>query len=160
MQQLTGTYLDDPYSFTPEALADLETQLTNTANEIYRSNLGQSLEQAGSVGAYRSGSTRNTEEQLARGLGSQVAEGMRSLRAQAAFQRPADITNALNAGMPIVQAPLQFRRDIANIYSGASTNPVWSQPSPFASALGGVGSLGGSVLAAGAMPGGFLGMKG
>jgi hypothetical protein len=151
MQQLLGGYLDDPYSMSPEDLANLETQLTNTANETYRNNLGQSLEQAGSVGAYRSGSTRNTEEKLARGLGSQVSEGMRSLRAQAAFQRPADISNALNAGMGMVSAPLQWNRDIANIYAGQATNPVYSQPSPFAQALGGIGSLGGSLVGASAM---------
>ena len=91
------------------------------------------------------------QNQLARGLGSQVNEGMRSLRAQAAFQRPADIANALNAGRQTVNDPLQWYRDIANTYSGQATNPVFQQPSPFASALGGIGGLAGGITGASAL---------
>lgn len=146
MQGLTGNLLQQPYSFTPEQLDSLQAQLTNTANQTYQNNMNQVLEQQGASGSFRSGATTNMQNQLARGLGSQVNEGMRSLRAQAAFQRPADITNALSAGRQTVNDPLQWFRDIANTYSGQATNPVFQQPSPFASALGAGGQLAGTVF--------------
>lgn len=148
---LVQSRLDQPFTYTPEIISGMKAGATEQAQGAYEGALGQSLERAGAAGGYRGGAQRGTERRLAQGLGGTIANLNREIDTQAAMQRGVDIQNAVGLATPVLNSQYQFPRDIANVYSGASVNPIWQQPSPFAQLASGVGGLGGSILGAGAL---------
>lgn len=145
-----------PYSMPPEVVQGIINTGTENAYGAYRGQLDQLGERATAAQGYRSGATRMQERRAAQGLGSDIANLTRQTMTTAALQRPQDIIQAINAQLPILQTQFQFPRDIANVYSGAATNPILAQPSPLAQVGGGLGGL----LGIGLAPGGFLGLGG
>ena len=155
-QQLAQSLGANPQTLTPEVVAQIKGNSIDQAQRSYSGNLGAGLERAGAAGAYRDGSTRLMERDMATDLAGQIGNINRQTDIQAALQRPQDIAFASNVLNSNLMNRYTFDRDIANVYSGAATNPIWQQPSPTSSALGGIGGIGGSILGAG-FPTGWLG---
>jgi hypothetical protein len=82
---------------------------------------------------------------VAQQQGQGIADACRQIETQAAMQRPQDIANAV-AVMNAMMAPqYQWNRDIANIYAGGASNPVWQQQSPMTSFGTGIGNIVGAL---------------
>jgi hypothetical protein len=141
---------EQPLSLGPEQVELAKANQFNAAQEGAHGQLNQAWDRAGAAGSFRSGSTRQDEQRVSQGLGSQLASISRGIDLQAALQRPQDIALANNVANQALQLRYQPERDIANAWLGVSGNPIWAQPSPLTSALGGVGAFGGSILGAAA----------
>lgn len=153
MGQATGL-VQNPLSMGPDVVAKMMASALGQAQGSYDSALRNTWERAGASGGYRSGLTRGQEMRAAQGLGEQSGNIVREIETRAAMQRPADIINALSAAIPALATQFQFDRDIANVYAGGATNPVWSQPSPLQTGLQGAGQLGMNVVGLEALTGG------
>lgn len=136
----------NPLSMPPEVVQSMINTGTENAYGNYRSALMQNDERATAAQGFRSGTTRGQERRLATGLGSDLANMTRQVQTTAALQRPQDIMNAINTQFPILNTQFQFPRDIANIYAGASANPILAQPSPAQGIGQGLGGLVGAFL--------------
>ena len=151
-RMLAERRLQDPYTYDPTTLAMMEASSLDQAQGAYDSSLRNMWERAGASGGYRSGFTRGQEMRAAQGLGETRGNIIRGIRTQAALQRPQDERSAIATGMEVMSPLYQFGRDLANLYQGASTSPLWAQPSTGAQIGQGVGQIGGNVLGALAMP--------
>lgn len=140
---------NSPFSWTPEAIGNAKNSMTTNAYSAFNGQMDQIGETATAAQGFRSGTTMGQQRRAAQGLGDTIAQGNRAIDTQAALQRPQDIINAINAQLPALTMQYQWPRDIANIYAQQSTNPVWGQPSPLASAGQGVGALFGSMAGGG-----------
>lgn len=146
----------DPFSWNPMAIRSAKDNVTTGAYGPYGGELNRIDEEATAAQGFRSGTTNNQKRHAAMDLGNTISMGHRQIDTAAALQRPQDIMNAINAQLPILQTQFQFPRDIANVYSGAATNPIWAQPSP----AQGIGQGLGGILGMGLAPGGFMGAGG
>lgn len=152
-QQLAQGYLQNPSTYSPELIAQMKSVANADATQAAHGAFNQFAERQGASGGYRSGATGEEAMRVAQDLGGAIQKGNTQIDAMAAQQRPIDIVNALNALYPMLQTQYGFSKDIANAYSGAATNPIWQQASPWAQVGQGVGSIGGTILGS-AVPGG------
>lgn len=154
-QQLALEYSKNPYTFNPQLVAQLRALAADQQASTARATQQQVAERAGATGSYRSGMTGEMQRRVAQQQGQGIADAYRQIETQAAMQRPQDIANAV-AVMNAMMAPqYQWNRDIANIYAGGASNPVWQQQSPMTSFGTGVGNIFGSLVG---RPQGFLGI--
>lgn len=158
-QQLATQVGQNPLSLSPDTVRGIKNNAIESEYDTYRGALGSGLERAGAAGAYRDGSTRMMERDLATDLSSSIGNINRGVDIQAAMQRNQDLANAATVTSGAVGQRYAFDRDIANVLGGAATNPAFSQPSPKSNALGGLGGIGGAVLGSGFSPG-WLGIGG
>ena len=136
----------NPFTFDPTTVQNMKNTGTENAYGAFGGQLNDIRERATAGQGARSGTTMGMERRAAMGLGSDIANLNRTVDTQSALARPDDIMRSIQAQMPILQQRYQFARDIANAYTGAASNPVWSQPSPIAQAGAGLGGLGGVLL--------------
>lgn len=148
-RQLALELANSPLSWNPQTIQAAENNVDTNAYGAFRGQMGQIREQASAAQGFRSGTTRMQERQAAQGLGDTIATGHRAIQTQAALQRPQDLIAAMQAQLPLLQMQYQWPRDIAATYSGAASNPIWSQPSPLAQAGQGAGSLAGALIGGG-----------
>lgn len=156
-QQIARQVGEQPLSLPPEIVNLIKSNQTQQTYDAYNGAVGSGLERAGAVGAYRDGSTRQFERNQAADLGGAIGNMNRNVDIQAAMQRNPDMANASNLLNSNLQTKYGFDRDIANVFSGAATNPVWSQQTPKPGALGGLGGIGGSIAGSGFSPGWLVG---
>lgn len=146
-QQLARSIAGNEQTFTPELVNQIKAGRTGVMYDAYRGALGSGLERAGAAGAYRDGSTRMFERNMASDLANSLGNMNQQVDIAAAQQRYPDLLNAssiMNSGL---MQRYSFDRDIANAYGGAAVNPQWGQPTATASAMGGIGSLAGGLAA-------------
>lgn len=152
-QNLATNWVQHALTYTPEVIADMKATAVGGATQAYQGAYQDSLEKAGAQGTYRNGAQRQDERRLAQGFGQQVGDINRTIDTQAALQRNTDYAQALDAMSSYLSQKYQFARDKSNAYLGVAGNPVWGQPSPLSSALGGVGQLAGTLLPRALFPG-------
>lgn len=152
---LASQFLANPNPYTDQVKQSMIARATDAAQGSYTSGLKDLWEKAGAAGGYRSGLTRGQEQELARGMGQTRADIVRSVDEAAAGQQVSSQVAALNSMAQLLGIQYQPEQSIANAYVGASSNPVWQQPSPTAQAAGGAGQLLSTTLA----PTGMIGKK-
>lgn len=154
-RQLALEYASNPYTFDPKLVAQLRALAADQQSVAARQAEQQVAERAGATGSYRSGMTGEMQRRVALQQGQGIADAYRQIDTQAALQRPQDIANAVAMMNAVLGPQYQWNRDIANVYAGGSSNPVWQQPSPWATFGTGVGNIFGSLVG---RPQGFLGI--
>lgn len=138
--------LQNPSSFSPDVVAGMKQNNQVSAQNAYNTNQLAADNRAAASTGFRSGPARDAERYNSMQLADMVSSGNRQIDTQAAMQRIPDAMNVLSAAMPYIQLPNQLPSQQAQLLGGFATAPILGQPSPTASALGGIGSLGGSVL--------------
>lgn len=151
-KQLAGDYGQDPFTYSPEAQANILGQMYDQGQNAYSSAMQASLEQIGAAGGLRQGATRGEMNRLALGLGQHRANSTRDMMVKARESRSTDIQNllAMLNNMNTVEGQPQYAK--ANMLSGAAANPIWAQASPLQSITGAVAGAGLGMLTQGLMP--------
>lgn len=144
-QELAKSLIGHEQTFTPELLASIKGGRTGAMYDTYNSEVGAGLERAGAAGAYRDGSTRMFERNRAADLANSIGNMNQQVDIAAAQQRYPDLLNANAIYGNNLNQKYTFDRDIANAWGGLATNPALLQPTGTSQALGGLGSLLGTV---------------
>lgn len=160
--ELINAFSKNPRTYSDADLAGLKARYAEDAVVGARANQGAAWERAGAQGAYRDGSTRRTEGRIAQRLGSDIAQGNRSVDQMAAQDRVASLAQlgALLQGMfNLRMGPASA---IANTSVGVGSNIAGYGASPFGDVLKGIGTLGasgalGSLFGGGGAGGGSSG---
>lgn len=146
-------YAQDPQTYSPEFSANLKARYAEDAQTGAKAAIGQAWERAGAQGAYRDASTRANERNIGLRLGSDIAQGNRSVDEQARKSRTTDLAqlgSLIGAMQQLRMAPIQAE---ASARLGA---PVTQQTNPFGSLLQGLGTLSAAVGTAPQKGGGSL----
>jgi len=146
-QERAKQYLANPQSFSPEIVAQMKAIATDAMRSQGDSATRAMGERAAAGGRFRSGQTGDMIQRAQLQIGQGIADQYRQIESQAALQKNVDLANAVNLGMSVMAPQYQWDRDIAGVYGGAAMNPIWQQPSPLAQVAGGLGSIGGTILA-------------
>ncbi len=162
LQQIAQLIGDDPLSLSPEIVQGLKSNFASDANAAARNQLAESRQGLSQGPGLRSGAARQSEQDIAVGLGNSIAGANQQLDAQAGTQRLTDLIQAFQVQQSALQQELQPEKELINTLLGGSSaigataanTPV---SSPLSSVGGLVGTLGGAAL--GAPAGGLFGDK-
>ncbi len=131
-------FSQDPMTYSPEFTANLKARYAEDSQSAYRGALAGTRERAGAKGMYRDGSTRGEERRLGQRLGSDIAQGNRSVDEMARKSRSADLTQLGS----ILSALTQMRMQplMAETSARLGVQPT-QQGNPFGELLQGIGVL-------------------
>jgi hypothetical protein len=139
---LLTQFARQPNTYSPSDLAGMKARFAEDAVGSATATQGAAWERAGAQGAYRDGSTRRTEGRIAQRLGSDIAQGNRSVDQMAAQDRAeslARLGSLLQGFFNLRTGPAQA---YANAAIGVGSNVAGYNASPFGDALKGAGALG------------------
>ena len=143
--QIARDYAQNPSGFDPALIAQMKAMAQDSALGGQREAQRVIGERAGGSGNYRSGMTGQMQNRLALQGGQQVADALRQIDIQVAMSKAQNTPGAMAALQALLGQQYQWDRDIAGAYTGAASNPIWQQPSPWAQVGGGLGKIAGVV---------------
>jgi hypothetical protein len=154
LEGLVGSYLDQPYSLPPEALAAIQAQGAAAAHEAARNYLRTAYTDLEAGPGLRSGAARGAEVEAASRIGTGIAKSNMEAIIESYLRRPGDIGAALATGSGALQTQFAGERDRINALLGIGSGftGLAGTASPAAQLGSGVGKLLGSV-AGGNIPG-------
>ena len=153
LTQALGNFSGDYQTYTPEFTAGLKARYAEDSQNGARNAIGQAWERSGAQGAYRDGSTRVAERNIGLRLGSDIAQGNRSVDEQARKSRSTDLAtlgSLISALQSLRMGPIQAE---ASARLGA---PVTQQGNAFGALLQGLGTVAAGIGTAQQKGGGSL----
>ncbi len=143
-----------------QILARQGEQTRGSAQDIYK----QFATRQGAKGAGgRSGAMGAGLRRVATETGGQLADAERSLRVQAALQKPQDVFNLVGAYLPVLQAQNQIPLAMASLFSNAASGQFglagqqYTRSGGLGGLMSGLGSIAGLMFGGGGGIGGAIG---
>jgi hypothetical protein len=152
MAELIGQIVNNPRTLGPETVDRMKQSARSTATDVADNRLNESREQLSAGAGMRSGAARESEREIAVGLGEQLAMMDREIETQAAMTRISDLMNAVNAAQMLLNQKTLWDEKISNANLGSgnlmlgNANMLYNQQNIMNQAIGGgIGSLLGTV---------------
>lgn len=108
----TSDLLSNPYSMDEQTIQRILGQTNQGITQRAAELTGNARDRAAAGGVLRSGGANASQDSIANNAASQMAEGERSTRIQAAIQNQQDLRSAMGAALPVVGENTQAKNSL------------------------------------------------